>query len=148
MMRITLSGSMAFLERMRHIQETLNAAGSIEVYIPNTEAGAIFNEAEAAGNTQKIIDLQHDVMAEHIERIRDCDGILFVNEAKNDQKGYMGTNTLIELGTALALEKKIFFLYEPDKSLPYYHEAMAAYPIILNGDLSKITELSDEGEVR
>lgn len=146
MIHITLSGSMSFVERMLQIKRELDATGAIEAYVPNTSAGAAFKAAEEAGDTQTIIDLHHDTMAEHIERIRSCDAILFVNETKNGKKGYMGTNTLIELGTALALDKKIYFLHEPDRDLPYYSEAMAARPTILHGDLDIIKKTLDDKE--
>ena len=56
---------------------------------------------------------------------------------KNGVKGYIGGNTLMEMGLAFYLKKKIYLLNEVPE-LPYKEEILGVKPIILNGDLSKI----------
>src|SRR5688572_22291897 len=109
-MIITLSGSMAFADRMLQIKSELESAGHT---VAAPTANAALQAAYDAKEDDRIITLEHDLMAEHIDRIRNCDVLLVVNEAKNGLEGYVGTNVLIELGTALALGKKIFLLNQP-----------------------------------
>jgi len=58
-----------------------------------------------------------------------------------DRKGinnYIGGNTLIEIGYAHILHKKIFLL-NPIPEIEFYKsEIEAVRPVILNGDISKI----------
>lgn len=71
--------------------------------------------------------------------IGESDAVLVVNNEKDGAKGYVGGATFLEIYDAFRLGKKIFFL----NPLP---EGMAAgrligfSPVILNGDLSKVTD--------
>ena len=70
--------------------------------------------------------------------IKESDAVLVVNVDKNDIKNYIGGNTLLEMGFAHVLNKKIFLLNNiPDIS--YKDELRAMQPIVLNNDLSKIS---------
>lgn len=134
-MIIAISGSMAFADRMLQIKAELEAAGHV---VATPIANSELKSAYKAKDDGRIISLEHDLMAEHIDRIKKCSALLVVNEAKNGINGYVGTNVLIELGSALALGKKIYLLRQPSKELPQYYEVMATYPTVLNGDLQKM----------
>ena len=62
---------------------------------------------------------------------------MIANYDKNNIKGYIGGNTLMEMGLAFFLKKKIYLLNEIPE-LSYKEEILGVLPIILNGDLSKI----------
>ncbi len=61
------------------------------------------------------------------------------NYPKNDIDGYIGANTLIEMGLAFYLEKPIYLL-NPIPEISYKEEILGMKPIVLNGDLEKISE--------
>jgi len=61
-----------------------------------------------------------------------------LNYDKRGIKNYIGGNTLMEIGFAHVLNKKIFLL-NPIPEIPFYKsEIEAVRPVILNGDLSKV----------
>lgn len=53
-------------------------------------------------------------------------------------KGYVGGNTLIEIGVAFFLGKSIYILNPVSSELSYKQEIMGMKPVFLNGDLKKI----------
>ena len=69
--------------------------------------------------------------------IGELNAVLVLNPDKKGIKNYIGGNTLIEMGFAYVLDKKIF-LYNPIPEMSYTDEIKAMKPIILNKDLSKI----------
>ena len=73
----------------------------------------------------------------HYNKIKKSDAILVVNEEKNGLKNYIGGNTLIEMGFAYVLKKKIYLL-NPVPEVSYKEEILAMKPIVLNGTLKKI----------
>ena len=82
---------------------------------------------------------KEDLIKRYFRIIKDSDAILVVNIDKKGIKNYIGGNTFLEMGFAHVLNKKVFLLNNiPDVS--YRDEILAMQPIILNGDLSKITQ--------
>lgn len=79
-----------------------------------------------------------ELIREHFKKIEQCDAILVINLTKNGILGYIGGATIMEMGLALYLNKKIFILNLPDKKLSLYEEVMALGATFLDGDLSKI----------
>ena len=80
-----------------------------------------------------------DFIKRYFREISNSDAILVVNVDKNGIKNYVGGNTLMEIGFAYVLDKKIYLLNGiPDIS--YKDEIVATRPIILNGDLTRIVE--------
>lgn len=68
-----------------------------------------------------------------------ADAILVANFDKNGIKNYIGGNTLMEIGFAHVLNQKIFLL-NPIPEIKYYKsEIEAVKPVIINGDLGKIS---------
>ena len=58
-------------------------------------------------------------------------------EGKDGKKNYIGGNTLMEMGLAFFLKKKIFLLNQIPE-LSYKEEILGVKPILINGDLNKI----------
>lgn len=79
-----------------------------------------------------------DLIKRHYKNIQNVDAILMVNVDKNSIKNYIGGNTFLEMGFAYVLNKPIYLLNDiPD--MPYKDELIAMNPVILHGDLSKIS---------
>ena len=67
-----------------------------------------------------------------------ADAALVANFDKNGVVGYIGANTLIEMGVAFYRKKPIYVLNSiPEMS--YTEEILGMQPIVVNGDLAKIT---------
>jgi hypothetical protein len=139
-MKILICGSMTFAKEMLRTKERLGELGH-EVQIP-TDA------QDVADGKHNHDDLEADyklcvktnMMREHFKSIEENDAILVLNHDKNGIQGYIGTASLMEMGLAYHLHKKIFLL----QHLPHHseqrwaHEVRIIQPIILNGDLTKI----------
>lgn len=79
--------------------------------------------------TQLIID--------YFNLIVNSDIVLVANYTKRGIDGYIGANTLMEIGMALYHNKLIYLMNDvPD--MQYKEEILACNPIILKGDLNKI----------
>lgn len=140
---------MAFYKEMTILKESLEALGH-EVLIPSLalevpgedkyfgqymeDNGGIDNFPEG----HPLWQLKSDAISEHFKKIENSDCILVANYDKKGVVGYVGGNTLIEIGLAFYLKNKIFILNNPSSELSYKQEIMGMKPIILNGDLSKI----------
>ena len=83
----------------------------------------------------KIWDMKEGAINNHYEKINWCDVILVVNHEKRGITGYIGGNTLIEIGVAFYLKKKIFILNPVSSELSYKQEIMGMRPVMLNGNL-------------
>ena len=86
----------------------------------------------------EIWNLKEKAINDHYEKIDWCDGILVVNHEKRGMDGYVGGNTLIEIGVAFYLKKKIYIVNPVSSELSYKQEIMGMKPVIINGDLSVI----------
>ena len=82
--------------------------------------------------------IKQDVIRGYFNKIKESEAILVLNFDKKGIKNYIGGNTFLEMGFAYVLNKKLFLLNEiPD--MPYKDEIKVMQPIIINGDLSKIS---------
>ncbi len=137
-MTITICGSMQFHQKMRETRDTLESRG-LAVLLPKS-----IELMDTAGYVHPIEDeerieakIEHDFIREHFRKIEQADAILVLNYDKKGVKHYIGGNTVLEIGHAFGLGKKIFLLYGvPD--MDYKTEMHAMQPTVLNGDLSKI----------
>lgn len=83
----------------------------------------------------KIWDLKEGAINDHYEKIDWCDGILVVNYEKRGITGYVGGNTLIEIGVAFYLKKKIYIVNPVSSEISYKQEIMGMKPVMLDGNL-------------
>ncbi|MBX2866763.1 hypothetical protein KTR10_02330 [Candidatus Kaiserbacteria bacterium] len=153
-MKITICGSMAFHAEMEAARDTLLAHGH-EVKIPELAKEA----PEEFGGDKKVyfgkyieehggIDAfppEHAVwehkrgaIIDHFEKIEWADAILVVNPEKRGIPGYVGGNTLIEIGVAFCKERDIYILNNISSELSYKQEIIAMKPVMLEGDITKI----------
>lgn len=153
-MKITICGSIGFYKDMENIRDELVKRG-FKVKIPELalevpreygsgkkvyfgkyieENGGI--DSFPAGH--KIWDLKEGAINDHYQKIDWADAILVINSEKRGIKGYVGGNTLIEIGVAFYNKKKIFILNDVSPELTYKQEILGMKPTILAGDLSLI----------
>lgn len=125
-MKIVLAGSMAFINRMQNIRDKLDDYGAI-VTLPDdsdglsTQSIRVYNDAARA-------------------RIEDADILLVVNDRKHDIDGYVGTNTLIEIGMAYALQTPIYLLNAYDNNQPSAVELAGLIDGIVGEDIEQWLE--------
>jgi hypothetical protein len=153
-MKITLCGSMAFYTDMTSARDELTASGH-EIKIPEL---ALDVPEEFGGGREvyfgkyiednggmemfppqhKIWDLKGSAIQDHFEKIGWGDAVLVINNEKRGVEGYIGGNTLIEIGLAFHLKKQIFILNPISSELSYKQEVYGMKPIILDGDLTLV----------
>jgi hypothetical protein len=139
-MKITICGSLTFAKKMLEAEQELKRLGH-KVNLPPDVGVVVSGELD---NDDLEVDFRHcleeDVMRKHFKFIENSDAILVLNYNKNGIKGYIGTASLMEIGLAYFLRKKIFLL----NSIPHHsehrwvHEIRIINPVILNGNLNEI----------
>ncbi|MFA6553021.1 MAG: hypothetical protein WCT27_01190 [Patescibacteria group bacterium] len=136
-MKIAISGSMVFSEKMLEVKKKLERLGH-EVEISRF-AASYAGQPQGEKERRTLIDKMHnDAMREFWEKIKTSDALLVLNYDRKGVKNYIGGNTFLEIGFAHVLNKKIFLL-NPIPDIDYYtSEIEATKPIILTGDLSNI----------
>ncbi len=103
---IALCGSMVFYPRMKEIAASLEKGGW-KVFLPESEEGKL-NYAELPLDQKRA---QKKIYIDaHLEKIKNSQAILVVNEPKHGVEGYIGANTLMEIAFAYALGKTVFLL--------------------------------------
>lgn len=142
-MKITLCGSVKFAKELVENYHQLKALGHEPMMhekmfgIVDGTATAIIDGIEKDHGKLK---RQEGFIKWWYNCIKNSDAILVCNYDKNGIKNYIGGNTLMEMGFAHVLDKKIFLFNPIPEESPYVDEIAAMEPIILNGDLSKISE--------
>lgn len=137
-MKIGIIGSMQYSEKMLKVQEELVKFGHDAFVSGFTPAfiGKTDSEKEIIKLEQKN---NQDAIREYWNLMQDFDAVLVLNLDKHGIKNYIGGNTLMEIGFAHVLNQKIF-LFNPIPEIPYYQtEIEAVKPVIINGDLTKIS---------
>jgi len=154
-MKITICGSIGFYKEMEDVRDKLLARG-FEVKIPELtlEAPSKFGGdkkvyfgkyieenggIDAFPPEDDIWDLKEGAIKDHFEKIDWSDAILVVNVEKRGISGYVGGNTLIEIGVAFYAGKKIYILNDVSAELSYKQEILGMKPVVLHGNLDLIT---------
>ena len=137
-MKLMICGSMYFSKEMLQAKNVLEELGH-EVMLPS-------DVNECLANPELNMDLDYciktNIDRKDFNQVSKSDGIIVLNYDKDNIKGYVGGATLMEIGLARHLNKKIFLLFDPPKEedLRYALEIKIVKPIVLNGDLNKISE--------
>ena len=147
-MKITLCGSIAFQDEALSVKEKLEKLGhEVAIWSLKLKDGKgqlisakdYYKIRRVANDDEKWVwDRKAEAVLEHFDKVAWSDAILVTNYDKNDVQGYIGGNTLMEMGLAFFLKKKIYLLNQVPE-LAYKEEILGVKPIILNGDLSKIS---------
>ncbi len=96
-------------------------------------------EADVSGGIVESAELkiEYNYIRHYHGKISEADAILVLNKTKNGVENYIGGNTLMELGFAHVMNKKIYLMH-PIPQMGYTDEIIAVQPIVLKGDLSLI----------
>lgn len=153
-MKITLCGSIAFYKEMEFTRDELIKLG-YEVKIPELA----LEVPEEFGSGKKVYfgkyieehggidvfptghaiwNLKEGAIKDHYKKIEWADTILVINYEKRGIEGYIGGNTLIEIGLAFYLKKNIYILNPISSDLSYKQEIYGMKPVLLNGTLDLI----------
>lgn len=144
-MKIAICGSIAFSREMGEIAKELEPKGH-EVHLPfyamkilkgEVSHEDFMTEKEKSGDAKFREEAEVDLIKRYFELIKKSDAILVLNLDKKGIKNYIGGNTLIEMGFAYVLDKKIFF-YNPIPEMSYTDEIKAMKPVILDSNLDEI----------
>lgn len=69
----------------------------------------------------------------------EADAILVLNYEKHGVQNYIGGNVLMEMALAFYLKKPIYILNEIPEQSNFLEEIIGLNPIVLRGDLKKLT---------
>jgi len=149
-MNITICGSIAFYDEMLDVKKKLEQLGH-QVKLPpfeiKDENGNIIPIKEyytkrkaETDDTSWIWDRKEETMRLHFQKVEWSDAILILNYDKNNIPNYIGGNTLLEMGLAFHLNKKLFLLNNIPE-ISYKEEILGMKPIVINQDLTKISGL-------
>lgn len=137
-MKIVVCGSMIFAREMVAAEKELVRRGH-EIILPrHTKEYAEMKLAEERHEESVKNKLSKDLIRRYFNEIKDGDAVLVINCERHGVKNYVGGNSLLEMGFAYVLNKRIFLL----NSIPemgYKDEIIAMQPTVLEGDLSKIS---------
>jgi non-canonical (house-cleaning) NTP pyrophosphatase len=133
-MKIAICGSMVHEPSMAAAQKALEHQG-YEVERPNVKEGEFVDGVRAVISNEA----KRQYIDEHFAKIDASDAVLVINESKNGVDGYIGGNTLLEIGRAYAQGLEIFLLH-PVPEVSYADEIRSMQPVILDGDFVKIDE--------
>lgn len=151
-MKITICGSIGFYPEMEAARDQLKALGheimipELAMEVPEQYGGGkkvYFGQyveqnggMDAFPAGHQLWDLKEGAIRDHYEKVDWCEAILVVNPEKRGIAGYVGGNTLIEIGVAFYLKKSIYILNPVSSELSYKQEILGMKPRILNGNLS------------
>lgn len=146
-MKITLCGSIACYPEMEQVRIRLENSGH-EVKMPphevSDENGNMIpvleyysRRKQASEDEAWIWERKAEAIQWHFEKVTWSEAILITNYDKNGIAGYIGGNTLMEMGIAFFLKKPIYLLNQiPEVS--YKEEILGMKPTVLHGDLHAI----------
>lgn len=136
-MKIMICGSMSFSKQMLETKEALEEMGHKAMIAPDTH--------QCLKNPELSMSWEHCMQTEIDKKcfnlIEESDAILVLNYPKNGIEGYVGGATLMEIGLARHLNKKIFLMHHPpnEEKLRYSFEIKVARPTVIDGNLEKIS---------
>lgn len=137
-MKIAICWSFFFSKEIMDIREHLTTLWHdvlwYEVFLD------VLSRVDGTDERYSDIEVERQAMIQHHDSVATSDAILVCNFDKNEIPGYIWWSTLMEIGIAYHLKKKIFILntLPNDKQLKYIQEIILVQPTIINWDLSKI----------
>lgn len=148
-MHIVICGSLAFHKRMQTVRDRLIAAGHTAVIpgstveVPDgrqftTAEWYRFKKADGSFDLEWVRERKASAMRAYLNEVAASDAILVLNYAKSGIRGYIGGNTLVEMGVAFQAGKPIFLWNDPP-AMAYTEEILGMRPIVLRGRLDALT---------
>lgn len=136
-MKIAICASMAFAKQMFEVKKELKLKGH-RAFVSDFAREFIGKTEFEKRKLNKRNVMKKDAIREFWKKIKKCDSILVLNYDRKGIKNYIGGNTLMEIGFAHVLKKKIYLLNPVPKIELYEQEIIGVKPVILNGNLKKI----------
>jgi polysaccharide pyruvyl transferase WcaK-like protein len=128
-MKIAISGNVYMLPDIMEVQEELEAEG--HKAIPAFEFLDQLDEQDEGRKQKNRVSF--------FEKLKKSDALLVLNKSlKDGRENYISGSSFLEMGFAHALGKKIFLL-QGIPEVSYKDEILAMHPIVLNGNLNKIS---------
>ncbi len=137
-MIITIGGSMVFAKEQVEAKKVLENKGHEVLLTDNIEEYVNSPSIKQSYEEELRISLENDIMMSFFNKLAKSDAFLVCNYDKKGIKGYLGTSVLMEMGLAYYLNKKIFLLYDIDRTQGYALEVDIIKPTVINEDYSKI----------
>ena len=106
----------------------------MKVFLPNIGESSDYDSLTEEQATEH----KSRMLRAHVEKIKQSDAVLVVNEPLKGIDGYIGANTFLEMGFAYTLEKKIYVL-NPLPNQPNIVELRGLQPVVLNGDFLSVS---------
>jgi hypothetical protein len=149
-MKITICGSVAFIDNMERVAGELEALGHEVKFPPTTKPGEHDEpiptleyykfKKEAVGNPDHWVWKKHDEpIRAHFEKVAWSDAILVLNYEKNNIPNYIGPNTLMEMGLSFYLKKPIYLLNEIP-AVAWYEEIIGMKPVVIHQNYENIVQ--------
>lgn len=145
-MKITLCGSSFFHKEMVHTAVSLASRGHEVAPMPTIQGkdgrdipvGEFRDICEMASQFDRWIwKSRAEMMRHQFNAIAWADAILVLNLSKNGIPGYIGPNTLLDMGRAFQLGKPIFLVCCRHE-LQHREEVLAMSPIAIEGNFDLI----------
>lgn len=137
-MKIGVAGSMQFTERMMELCAELKKLGH-EPFMSKFGPAFVGKTDEEKEKIKLEQKYNHNAIREFWNPMQDADALLVANYDKHGIKNYIGGNAFLEMGFAHVLNQKLYLL-NPIPQMPYYEtEIRAMRPIVINGDLERIS---------
>ena len=142
-MKIAICGSMHFYQKMIDIQTKLEKQG-FEVFRPRSfEEMGLINYDKYTQEEGKKLKVQYGLIKDYYKKILQSEAVLIINYEKRNIQGYIGGNTLMEMGFAFVNNRDIFMVNQiPD--LQYKAEIESMKPIIIGEGFKKINKHYEE----
>jgi hypothetical protein len=140
---IVICSSASFYSQVAEVQKQLKELG-FKVVVPLTVNKMIKSNDFKVETYKTWMERPEDykrkafLTKKHFIEVEKGDVTLVLNYKKNGKNGYIGGAVLMEMAIAFYLKKPIYILNPIDDSSKYKEELYGMFPIILNGDLSKI----------
>lgn len=137
-MKIMIIGSTVFAKEMMEVKNELQSLG-YEVKTPSNLEEHI---ADPTLRDNLALDKElvsgKNIMHVGFDGVAWSDAVLVLNYDKNGIKGYVGASSLMEIGVAGYLRKKIFVFNPIATDQRYTHEIDVLGGQVINGNLSEI----------
>ena len=140
---VTICGSMAHQEKFAAVARTLEAAG-LCVRVPAIEEGVDWLSL----TEDRALAKKKDYMDRHFANIARSRAVLVCNYEKNNEPGYIGANTLMEMAVAYVSGVPIYLLEKPDGGINSKALEVAALGgiVLPDGDVAGLIDVLKQGE--
>ncbi|HMT00920.1 MAG TPA: hypothetical protein PKC14_01205 [Candidatus Absconditabacterales bacterium] len=146
-MKIAVCGSMVFHKEFEELKSQLDSMGH-NTHIPELKLGMtdgnisirdyLATEAKPGEDLTWLWKKKNIAILDHFRIIEDSDCILVANYEKKGIPGYIGVNTMLEMGLATYYGKPIYLLDNVPSEIDWMDEIYGMMPSVINFDLKKI----------